>query len=539
MRIVTHILPLLVVASVAALVAWGARRPVELGPLPPPREVADRAAVVAAVDAYFARQWERDGIVPAEAADELLVLRRLSLALQGTIPSLEEIRRFEADTGPDRLARWAERMLADPRFADYFAERLARSFVGVEGGPFLVFRRDRFTGWLSGQLRQNRPYDEIVRALMAERGLWTGTPATNFLTAAAIEGDLDESKLAGRTVRAFLGQRMDCAQCHDHPFAEWKQSQFEGLAAFYGQARLSIVGIEDKPRDKGRPVEYVIADPAGPSARTIAPAVPFHPEWLPADGSRRRQLAAWVTHPENRRFERAIVNRVWGYLFGRPYHEPVDDLPDPGPEPDLLDLLGADFRRHGCDLRRLILVIAASRPFRLSSADPSLDAEPFRRHEAAWGVFPLTRLRPEQVIGAMLQAASVRTIDRNSHLLTRAVRFLRERDFVNEYGDLGEAELDGGPRTVPQALQQMNGRLTRELSKADFLNAAGRIANVADSDAACLEACYLVCLTRRPTPDERSALLPALHDPNGDTRRRAVEDLFWALYNAEEFSWNH
>ena len=249
----------------------------------------------------------------------------------------------------------------DNRFADYFAERLGRSYVGTEMGQFVVFRRDRFIDWLRQQLARNTPYDEMARQMISATGLWTDHPATNYVTAAIADGELDENKLAGRTVRAFLGQRIDCAQCHDHPFAEWKQAQFQGLASLFGQTQTSPVGLEDKAKKV-----YEVQDRKTLKKHVVEPAVPFHPEWLPKSGTRRARLAAWITHPDNRRFERATANRVWGLLFGKPYHSPVDDLPDPpdAQEKELLDLIGADFREHGYDLRRMIRVIVASRPFR-------------------------------------------------------------------------------------------------------------------------------------------------------------------------------
>jgi hypothetical protein len=284
-------------------------------------------------------------VVVPQPAEDLQVLRRLSLALHGTIPALEEIRQFEADQRPDRLEHWTRRLLADPRFAWYFAERLARAFVGNEDGQFVVFRRDRFVAWLSEQLQRNTPYDELVRTMISANGLWTGKPATNFVTAAVADGEIDENKLAGKTVRAVLGQRIDCAQCHDHPFASWKQQQFSGLAAFYGQVQTSLVGIEDKEMKDGKPVEFTMENRQSAEQQVVPVGVPFHPEWLPDEGSRRSRLAAWVTHPENRRFERAIANRVWALMFGRALSEPVDDLPDPTDDShDPLALLGAAFR---------------------------------------------------------------------------------------------------------------------------------------------------------------------------------------------------
>jgi hypothetical protein len=529
------IVPIVLGASVVSAVVWAAHNP----PLDARRSVPKSApenATVVRVDRYFESRWQQHNLQPAPPADDLQVLRRLALALHGTIPSLEEIRAFQADNQPERLRRWTDRLLADRRFADYFAERLARSYVGTEQGPFIVFRRGRFVEWLSDELADGTPYDEIVREVVSAKGLWTGEPATNFVTSATMEGDIDEYTLTGRASRAFLGQRIDCAQCHDDFFSDWTQKQFRGLAAFFGQARVTIVGLQDKPKQ-----EFTIEGPETKTAMTIAPTVPFHAEWLPDTGTRRERLAAWITHPENRRFERATVNRVWALLFGRPWYpgRAVDDLPDPPSpdEPDLLDVLGADFREHDYDLRHLIRTITASAPFRLASASDQA-VQTREQLEAEWALFPLTRLRPEQVIGSMLQAASIKTIDRNSNLLVRTIRFFRERDFVNEYGDLGTDELEEQAGTIPQALLRMNGKLSRELIEPNVLSASGRIAGLAGSDLTRIQVCYLVCLTRLPTPAE-SAWFQKQFAESKEKRTKLVEDLVWSLFNSPEFSWNH
>ena len=534
------VLPLGVVVGVFAIVAASARTNVMHSPPEiPGRITADAESVVTRVDRLFAGKWIEAGVVPANPVDELALLRRLSLVLHGTVPSLEEIRVFEADAKPKRMERWVERMLGDRRFSDYFARRLARVYVGADDGQFVVFRRDRFWAWLGEQLQNNRPYDEVVRHMVADRGLWTGVPQVNFITAAVNEGNVDENKLAGRTVRAFLGQRIDCAQCHNHPFADWKQEQFEGLAACFGKVNLSPVGVEDNRKEP-----YKIQDRITLKDREISPGVPFGSEWLPNDGTHRQRLAAWVTHPENRRFDRAIVNRVWGLMFGKPWIEPVDDLPNPsdkGRQPDdLLDVLGADFREHHCDLKRLIATIAATHAFRLSSEHPGFESpERAAIVEESWAAFPMTRLRPEQIIGAMLQASSVKTIDQNSHWVRRAFRFFQEQNFVKEYGDLGDNELGEHSGTIPQALLRMNGEFAKDRSEGNPFTAPGRIAGMSPTADGCLDLCFLVCLTRYPTAAERSQLLPQFEKTGRDSRRNAVEDIFWTLYNSAEFNWGH
>jgi hypothetical protein len=549
MRYFSKLLPLLVVCGVAGVVGWAARSPLRQNERLSGTEPAELMTVEQQLDAAFARRWADQSVTPAPQAPALQVLRRLSLALHGSIPSLEEIRQFEADQRPDveKLNEWTRRMLADPRFAEYFAERLARAFVGKEDGQFIIFRRDRFVAWLSERLRQDAPYDDIVRQMISSEGIATDRPATNFVVAAFDNADekgnkIDENKLAGKTVRAFLGQRIDCAQCHNHPFDDWKQSQFEGLAAFYGQARYSIVGIEDKTRVDGQDVVYEVEDRLTLEKRVVSEAVPFLNECLPADGSRRERLAAWITHPTNRRFERAIANRVWGFLFGRAYIEPVDDLRDPPDEPDVLDLLGRDFREHGYDLKRLVQVIAMSAPFRRDSAyagDVARDKQQLDTAETEWALFPLIRLRPEQVIGSILQATSLQTIDQNSHLVMRTIKLFQSGDFVREYGDLGENELADRGGTIPQRLLLMNGNLAGEATnRKPLLSAVNRIDSLSSTNENRVETAYLVCLTRRPTAEE-TAHFASLMTDNRFERGQITEDMYWVLFNSTEFSWNH
>jgi hypothetical protein len=536
-------------------------------PAPPAAVAVDQQldSSVAALNAEFQRQWKLSGVKIAERADDLSILRRLSLSLFGTVPSLEDIRRFEADQQPHRIDRWVTGMLQDPRYSDYFAERLARSLVGVEGGPFIIFRRDRLTAWLAEQLREDASWSEMTKQLIAAEGLWTDSPSSNFITVARQDDEtINVNKLAGRSVRTFLGQRIDCAQCHDHPFdPQWKQHHFEGLAAFFCQTAVTVGGVTDRRTgEDDKAVVYKVVDPGAEEdeARIVPEAVPFHSEWLPSDGGLRHRLADWITHQENRRFERAIANRVWGYMFGKPLHDPVDDLPHPSDgEQDALDLMGQEFRRRGDRLSVLIRIIALSEPFQLSSESVASQESEYLAQVDAWSVFPLVRLRPEQVIGSLFQAGHVRTIDQNSNLVARLQKFGNVNDFMNEYGDMGDDELLQQVGTIPQALLRMNGRFSSELSKAELLTAAGQIIAFSPDDESIVENSYLACLARRPSDEERTCFLDLLQAASKantatekldaaaadsrtspkPTREQIVQDLFWILFNSPEFSWNH
>ncbi|MEX2120763.1 MAG: DUF1549 domain-containing protein [Pirellulales bacterium] len=490
------------------------------------------------LNASLQAEWSARGLAPAARADEAALARRLSLALLGTIPSLEELRALEQQPAATRLDWWLGGILADARHHDYLAERLARAYVGVEDGPFIIYRRRRFVAWLSDQLRGNRPYDQVVRDLITDSGLWTDRPATNFVTV-TVNPDggqgPDESKLAARVSRAFLGVRMDCAQCHDHPFESWKQGDFHGLAAYFGQTQQTFTGIRD------RDGIYQFENPESGELETVQPGVPFQPELLRAGGTLRERLAGWVTHPDNLAFSRAIANRIWALVMGRPLVEPIDDIRPDDEVPPVLDLLARDFAAHGYDLRRLIQLIVASQAFQLDSradpADPAAEITP--AHEEAWAAFPITRLRPEQVVGAVLQSASLETIDHNSHIFVRIGRSIAESEFVQRYGDEGEEEFRPQGGTIPERLLMMNGGLVGNKTEDNiFANAVTRIAALASSDGKAVETTYLVVLSRRPTPEEARYFTSQLA-VDKPQRRQRLEDLYWALLNSTEFSWNH
>lgn len=505
---------------------------------------ADVADLVEKIDWAFREQWQAEQLRPAGRAANLTIARRLSLALIGTIPSLQEIRLLELQPSSQQITYWIDHLLADRRSADYLAERLARAYVGTEDGPFLVYRRRRFISWLADELAEDRPYDAIVREMIAAQGLWTDQPATNFITVTLTDGANrpDTARLAGRVARGFLGVRIDCAECHDHPFDRWKRSDFEGLATFFGEVRQTFTGIRDAPHADGEAEDKQSDHNAQAAAardtnlQWTPPAVPFLAELLPTAGRDRQRLAEWITHRDNRHFARATVNRLWGQLFGRPLVEPVDNLPDNVPA--VLDLLAEDFAAHGYDLRRLIRAMASAEVMALESRTVD-DAEFADCHVAAWALFPLVRLRPEQTARAIFQARSLETVDRQAPLIWRFAQFTGQQEFVESTGDLAEDELAPETSTVSQRLLMMNGKAVRETTESNFFNASWRIAMLAPDDAAAIEAAYLTILTRRPTLEEQAYFGRRLSGTNRGERAARIEDLCWTLVNSMEFGWNH
>jgi len=202
-----------------------------------------------------------------------------------------------------------------------------------------------------------------------------------------------------------------------------------------------------------------------------------------------------------------------------------------------LQFLADDFVEYGYDLQRLIRLIAASEVFQ---RDSRAEFEVTEAHEKAWAVFPLSRLRPEQISGALIQAASLKTINGQAHVLMRLAMYDQNRKFVERYGDLGEDEFTDRGSTIPQRLLMMNGNLVKDRTQPNpLVSGSTRIATLTGRPEKQVEASYLAVLTRRPTVEETEHFVQRLKDREDRNRAQALEDLYWTLVNSTEFSWNH
>ena len=519
----------------------------------PPRDVDspyvsdDFQTTLATVNSNLAKVVEAAGVETAPPADSLAVAKRATLAMVGSGMSYEEIRALQLIPESERVRWWTSRMLEDRRWSDYFAQRLSRAYVGSASGPFLLFRRRKFNAWIAEHLAKDTGYDQLAHSMISAEGLWTDTPQVNFVTATMDEANNDRGdpiRLAGRTSRAFLAQRMDCLQCHNDFLDKLnfgtkeepvlgEQEHFHSIAAFYA-------GTEAKNKFKGIAEDYekYRFEFLGESeARDVTPSVPFRADLLPGDGKPRKRLADWVTHPENRAFSRAAVNRVWALMFSRPLVEPVDDIPIDAAVPEVLDVLADDFVAHGYSIQRLIRLIVESDAFRRESR---ADFEVTEAHENCWAVFPISQLRPEQVAGRLLQACSLTALDSTSSIFTQLKVFGDTQDFLKRFGDKGEDNFETDSVTIPQRLIMMNGNLVAERTKVDLVgNAATRIAGMVRGDSKAVEATFLAVVNRTPSCEEYRTFIDYLRHKQGNARAQAVSDIYWALLNSTEFSWNH
>ena len=518
------------------------------------------------VDLEMDRVISEQKLSKAKAADWRAIARRTSLALIGNGLSLEELRVVEQVPELERPVWWTEYLLKDRRTYDYLAERWTRATVGTNQGPFLIFRRRKYVDWMADHFEKGTPYDIMVRDLIEAKGSWTDAPQVNFLTATMDDADNkkpDAIRLAGRTTRAFLAQRIDCLQCHEdylgkvdfpelpdqnsvaiepsEPSASKRtgqQTDFHQLAAFFSGARLDNAFVGLRNADPDYRITYLNAS----SESEVAPNVPYLRHLMPTDGEPRHRLAVWVTHPENKAFARATVNRMWAILFGRPLVEPLDSIPLAGPFPPGLEILAEDFAKHGFDMKRLVRTIVCTEAFqRDSRLDVDMESELVQEeHEKYWAVFPLTQLRPEQVAAAIHQACRIHAIDESSSIISKLELFGGVNDFTKAYGDQGDDEFTQQSVTIPQRLLVMNGPFVSErINNNPVMNAATRIAQIASDNKIAVETAYLSTLNRLPTGAELNAFCERLEGTRGGARSQAMGSIFWTLINSTEFQWNH
>jgi hypothetical protein len=484
----------------------------------------------------MAAEWRVASVTPAAPASDAEFLRRVYLDLTGRIPTVPQVRAFLADDSADRRAALIDELLETPEYAAHRANQWRRFLLpeGVDLGRFggtAVFER-----WLREQFAANVSYDVLVTRLLLACGRVNETGPVLYYTAL----ELKPEEIATSTARSFLGTRLDCAQCHDHPFDHWTQDEFWGYAAFFAQ-----ISRPDAEMENVSTVLRVIDANKGevtlPETETVVPpSFPFPiaeiaaiSESTGADGltaddpSRRSQLASWLTSPENPYFAQATVNRVWSQLFGRGFVEPVDDMGghNAATLPRLLDELADYFTRTGFDLRQLTRAVTHCRAYQLSSATENDDL----MSELLFARMGIKVLSAEQLYDCL----AVVTLENSDDADRARVDFLRKVRTSSG----GSRDYEAG---IPQALTLMNGaRMARATDPA----ASGLLRSLeapfyTDTDR--IETLYLATLSRPPGDVERASFTDYVATAtSGDARRQAYGDLLWALLNCAEFTLNH
>ncbi len=341
---------------------------------------------------------------PSPLCDDHVFVRRAYLDLLGLPPTADEARRFVADPAPDKRRELTDRLLQRPEFADHWALKWSDLLRNEEK---TLDRKgvQNFHHWIRQSIAEGKPLDRFARELIAARGSSYANPPANWYRA-----NRDPISRAEATARVFLGTRLQCAKCHNHPFDRWTQDDYYGWAGFFGRVEYKI--LENNRRDRndkhefdGEQIVWMARSGAVDDPRNGQPAQPRYlgaatPRFS-AEDDPLEALADWVTSRENGRFAKAQVNFIWHNLLGRGIVDPVDDFraTNPPVNPALLDALSDDFVRHGCKLRRTVGLIVNSRTYQLSS-QPN---ETNRDDEANFSRALVLRLSAEQLLDAITQ----------------------------------------------------------------------------------------------------------------------------------------
>ncbi len=488
---------------------------------------SDPAKLAALIDARIEAGWKKAKVTPAEPADDAMFLRRVTLDVLGRIPTVAETRGFLADKSPDKRAKLVDKLVATGAHARHMASVWRRAWVPQTDAAEFVRLAGDFEAWAVVRLRDNVRYDRIVAELLttpldavaSSRGV---NPIGFYLAT-----ENKPENLAATASRAFLGVNLDCAQCHDHPFARWSRDQFWQTAAFFVREETTKTGMEAVPRMTIPGTKKTV------SAEVMDGSSLKWPESVTPDTG-RMLLANWVTAKENPYFAKNAVNRVWAHLYGTALHEPLDDLSGEsgtsGPHAELLAELADAFTASGHDLQFLTRALTRTKTYQLSSISPEgQTADPKQYSRAA-----VRGLTGEQLYDSLRVAAGLSPerddVAGRGGLVNRqqfASRFRIDRAVSAE-------------RSIVQALSLMNGRMTLDLTdpqsnptlaatEAPFLDNKGKV-----------ETLFLSALGRKPTAKELTPLVQYVEDggTEGDARK-ALADVFWALINGTEFNTNH
>jgi hypothetical protein len=482
--------------------------------------------------------WQANGIRPVGPATDAEFMRRVFLDLTGRVPSVSEVQEFLEDLDPNRRNALVDRLLEHRDHATHLAAVWRDILLPSEVDLSRLGGTAEFEEWLAERFAKNKPYDQMVRELLLAEGRVSESGPLLFYAALK----LNPEELAARTSRAFLGVRMECAQCHDHKFEELSQHDFWSFAAFF--ARIS------RPRGKMEMTSPVLAvrdnqqgDVMIPDTdEVVPPRLPLTAVEImddPDGPSRRQVLVDWLTAPNNGQFARATVNRVWAHLFGRGLVEPVDDMwPAHAPiAPEVLDTLSRDFAASQFDLRRLLRALVLTKAYQLASR--SEESDPSRTlHFAQMNMKSFTAEQLYDCIAVATRQGTPMATPMDEPGLLRFADTSRQA-FIEQFrAPAGQAtDYHAG---IPQALTLMHGGLIHNATDVATSGLLKSLDAPFFTDDQRLNTLFLSTLSRYPTDAERKVMLkPVTAASNATERQQALGDVLWALLNCAEFTFNH
>ncbi len=510
-------------------------------PLPPEElQLADDEPLtpepINLVDEHVFAKLQSLGIPASNPCDDATYLRRVTLALTGRLPTLEETRRFAEETSADKRAKRVDELLAGSDYAEYFASKWNTILRNRRQRGELHYGTVAFHRWLRDSFDQNKPYDQFVREIVSASGSVANNPPVIWYQQVP-----DIHQRVEDAAQLFLGQRIQCARCHHHPYEKWSQADYARMSAFFATVTRRPDG------DPAEPTFFTgVASATRPDPRTgqaLAPAgLDDAPVSVDPQDDPRVSLADWMTEPENPFFAKALVNRYWKHFFGLGLIEPEDDLrvTNPPSNPALLDALAEAFIDSGYDLKHLIRLIVTSQTYGLDSQPRGANLSDARSYSR----FYPQRLQAEVLLDAVDQITLSPTPYAGMPVGTRAVA-LPDTAFASYF-----LEVFGQPTSTTacecERVQEANLAQSLHLLNSEEIQQKlgfeqGRAAQLAADSARTTQdkitELYLLAFSRPPRPDELQATTSYLE--NHEDQRQAYEDLIWSLINSKEFLFSH
>jgi hypothetical protein len=503
------------------------------------------------IDEIIAARQREAGVSPAPRGDESTYFRRLNLDLVGRIPTLTDHRDFLDNPDPDKRWEWVERFLAADTYAKHFASVWRTHILGSNVQQQFAGFGPGFELWLTERLKSNAPYSRIVHDILTAGGdnqARFGGQGMNASPAAFyVVNENKPENLAAATTRNFLGVKLECAQCHAHPFAKWTRDQFWEFAAFFasgGPRNLRAPGLQPAQNNNARAREIKI-----PGTEKVVRAKFLsgqEPVWKDSEAP-SATLAEWVTAADNPYFARATVDLVWGYFFGMSLLEPIMEPSDDSPitYPELLDDMARQFTVHNFDLKFLIKAIVHTEAYQRASTGLT------KASKEDYNLFvrmPVRGLTPEQLFDSVAEATHFEQSLAAVNPYVQPFGNQPQSPRAQFLGKFTNQERRHETQTsILQALFMMNGKFLAEriqpennLSFNTLLNSIDAATGKALPSAKRIESLYIWVLARLPRPEETERLVRYVDSggPMGDPRR-AMADVYWSLLNSAEFMLNH
>lgn len=507
------------------------------------------AEVVGTINELIHQAWTDNEVEPSEVANDAEWLRRVYLDLVGHVPPADVTADFLADAPRNDAERMAKRaavidsLLEDPAYVRHWTTIWTNLSIGQQT-PERTSRMG-MSRFYREAFAKNRPWNEVVHDLLTAEGHFEENGAVNFLLAQMTMPD-EQVLATATTTRLLLGIQVQCTQCHNHPFNDWKQEQFWSYNSFFRAVKREDYEKYDPQtgRMEDDYSELVSVEVDGPvffeqRSGLMQVAYPEYNGEKIAEGlaDRREALAEAITNSDDRQLARAFVNRMWGHFFGYGFTRPIDDMGphNPASHPELLEFLAGKFVENGYDVKTLMRWITLSEPYHLTSAATADNAfdDPATGETPLFSRMYLKRMTAEQLYDSLIVATEAHKSGRSTWEEAEQQRQVWLQQFVIAFAtdEGGEASTFNG--TIPQALMMMNGELVQNAISAEAGSFLNEVLTTGKNPAQTVQRLYIAALGRKPTRKEATASQQLI--AGSPSPLAGYQDLFWALLNSNEF----